>query len=333
MRGKIKTFVNKCLSVSYMGEGWNNKLIQDLIEAGRTIGYIETISNKADKLHLSIKNSDEKRFIHEFEQVTRFAIARLGLKGKKVRIAFDVTEDKTWCKNNYNLRASSKEHHINSWQYLNVAIVCPYFIPLMSIPYTQIRNLDDLVINLLEYTRRLPFVVDLYLFDRGFYHGHLIDFLENRKGRKPFPYLMLVPKKGKIKEFAEQTINLRYFEHEIKYKKDQTSWKTKTKIICRRIDEDVCWCYATNQKPSLLLLSRYSQRWNIETGFRIHDEARIKSKSKHMMIRYFYHLIGMLLVILWRIENLDKSYTFKGYLKETEDYFKLVEIKELWMPP
>ena len=328
----LKTFVNKCLSLSYLGENWNNNLIQSIIEAGRTISYVETLNpSKTDKFHLEIKQRDEKTFMHEFEKVVRFAIAKLKLK--KVKIAFDTTEDLTWMKESYNLRPSAYDKHLPAWQYLNVSIVEPFFLPLMSIPYRQIDHLDNLVIDLLNYMNSLRLNINLILFDRGFYHGYLIDYLENRKGHRPFPYLMLVPKKGKIKDFANETQNFKYYEHVIKYNKNQSTWRVQTKIIARRIDEKTCWCYVTNQKPSLFLVSQYGKRWNIETGFRIHDEARIKSKSRHSVIRFFYHLLGMLLVVLWRIQNKIKYYVFKRYLKYVEYQFYPNYIKEVLPPP
>ena len=65
--------------------------------------------------------------MHEFEQIVRFAIAKLKLK--KIKIAFDTTEDLTWMKKSYNLRPSAYEKHLPAWQYLNVSIVvlCPEF--------------------------------------------------------------------------------------------------------------------------------------------------------------------------------------------------------------
>ncbi len=40
-----------------MGENWVNKLDQSIVEAGRTISYIETLDpSKADKFHLAIRN-------------------------------------------------------------------------------------------------------------------------------------------------------------------------------------------------------------------------------------------------------------------------------------
>lgn len=214
-----------------------------------------------------------------------------------------------------------------------MSIVEPYFIPLMSVPYTMLDSLDNLVIDLLKYIKTLPISVGLVLFDRGFYHAHLIDYLEGKHRGYSWNYLMLVPANQKVKEYIAQTDSFNFFHHEFKYSKDKNSWKPSTIIIVRRIDEKTCWCYATNQKPNLLLIMEYRKRWNIETGFRIHDEARIKSKSKNSLIRFFYHLLGMLLIILWKLQNKVRHYVFKRYLKYVEYQFYSKEIKELLAPP
>ena len=99
MSSILKTFINKCLSVSRLGDKWFNELLQNVVEAGRTISYVETLGNKADTLHLEIKQRDKKTFMHEYEKEVRFALAKLKLK--KVKIAFDTTEDLTWMKENY----------------------------------------------------------------------------------------------------------------------------------------------------------------------------------------------------------------------------------------
>lgn len=320
--------MNKSLSLSRLGDKWFNQLIQNVVEAGRTISYVETLGNKADTFHLEIKQRGKREFMHEFEKAVRFSIAKLNLK--KVKLAFDVTEDKTWMKDSYNIRPSAYDEHLPSWQYLNVSIVDPYFIPIMSIPYTMFSNLDNMVIDLLNYINSLSINVELLLFDRGFYHSHLIDYLNS----KDWPYLMLIPQRGKnLKDKINGTKNINYFNHELTYRKSHSKWKTNTTIMIKRIDEDTAYCYATNQKPSLLLIREYTKRWNIETGFRVHDEARIKSKSRNKMIRYFYHLIGMLLIILWRMQNKVSYYVFKKYLKFVEYQFYPDEVKRVMQPP
>lgn len=332
----LRNFIDKCLSLLRLGEEWSNNLTQGIIEAGRTISYVETIApNKADSLHLAIKKCEGKTFMHEFEEVVRFALAEL--KTKNVMLGFDTTEDLTWMKYDYNLRYSVYDKPLTSWQFLNVSIIDPFYLPLMSIPYRQIDDLDNLVIDLLNYIETLPIIIDLILFDRGFYHAHLIDYLNNIKGKKSWPYMILVPERKAQKNYINQTRNenklFAYYRHIFNYQKDKTSWNPSTTIMVKIIDENVAWCYATNQKPALVLCREYSKRWNLETGFRVHDEARIKSKSKNPLVRYFYHLVGMVLVILWKLQNSIRIIVFKRYLKWLEYQFNSDEIKRVVKPP
>ena len=338
MRNIIKDFSVKCLSLSYLGEDWNNNLLQSIIEAGRTISYVETLNpSKADKFHLSIKGSDKKTFMREFEKIVRFAIVELGLKNKRIKIGFDTTEDLTWIKSCLGVRAAIYERGLMSWQYLNVSIVEPFFMPLMSIPYTIFDNLDNLVIDLLKYIKTLPFIVELILFDRGFYHAHLIDYLNGKNRGWSWPYLMLVPERKAQKKYIFQTIKegkrFASYNHVFNYSKNKSKWHPCTTIMVRVVDKNTVWCYATNQKPSLKLCLEYPKRWNLETGFRVHDEARIKSKSKNSLIRFFYHLLGMLLIILWRLQNRIKTYVFKRYLKLIEYQFYPKKVRALLVPP
>ena len=55
--------------------------------------------------------------------------------------------------------------------------------------------------------------------------------------------------------------------------------------------------------------------------FRVHDEAKIKTKSKEPVVRLFYFILGMLLVLLWNIYAKQKM-TFKLFI------IKLMENKK-----
>ncbi len=308
-----------------MSQKWLNRLVEGIIEASRTRSYIETYNpSQSDLFHKEVKNSDKRYFMKQFEKLIRFALPKLNLKN--VKIAFDVTEDITWSKKSLHTRASAYKHHLQSFSFLSVSIVEPYFIPLMSIPYTMFDNLDNLVIDLVEYVKSLPLKIDLALFDRGFYHAHLIDYLT----KVEMPYLIFVPKTKTIKRYCDETENIKYFDHEMKYFKDKSSFHVRTNIIIRRV-EDRYWCYATNLQPCFELMTEYKKRWNIETGFRIHDEAGIKSKSSHLLIRFFYHLLGMLLIVLWRLQSQVRHVVFKRYLKDVQLFYS--EIRVIRPPP
>lgn len=40
---------------------------------------------------------------------------------------------------------------------------------------------------------------------------------------------------------------------------------------------------------------------------------KLKSKSKILLIRFFYHLLGMLLVLIWRLELINKKLFLKDF--------------------
>ena len=333
----VKMFLNKSLSVFRLGKAWFNRLISSLFEAGRTISYVETVNPvQSDSLHKDIKQCDPAALKRAYEQCVRISLKLL--RNHRVKLAIDVTEDPYWGKEgSFNTRAKVHELSDESWQYVNLSVVEPHFIPLMSLPYRQVDSLDELVMDLLEYAKTLPISIDLVLFDRGFYHAKLIDYLENCRGKHPLPYLIFVPKNKAIVNYLAQTSgSLGIFRHEMVHCKDKTEWHPKTTIvICKgigknKIGEPIDWCFATNQRPSISLVREYRKRWNIETGFRIHDEAKIKTKSSNPMIRYFYHLLGMLMILSWRLRNRFVKYiVFKRFLRIIEYAFRA----ELSKPP
>ena len=318
--------MDKCLSVLKHGKAWFSRLIASLIEAGKCHSYIETFnSSQSDTFHKAIKESDSQIFKKEFEKAVKRALKSLRLG--RVKVAIDVTEDPYWgAYGSYNTRAKVHLKSEESWQYVNLSIVDPKFIPLMSLPYRQVDDLKKLTIDLLEYLRTLPLKIDLVLFDRGFYIGELIDYLENKNGKRSLPYLIFVPKNEAIKRYINQTKGkIGRFYHQINYSMKKSTWRPFTNIvICKGIGKNkdgkpYDWCFATNQQASLKLVGIYRKRWNIETGFRIHDEAQIKSKSSNPLIRYFYHLLGMLIILVWRIKRkIYPKLQFKRFLKFLE---------------
>ena len=58
--------------------------------------------------------------------------------------------------------------------------------------------------------------------------------------------------------------------------------------------------------------------------FRVHDEARIKSKSINPLVRLFYFMISMLLLFIWNLSFKEK-YTFKKFVINLEQMLKNIE--------
>ena len=313
-------------------------LCADIFEASKTISYIETVGNKADTLHKYIAWSDERALKQAYELQARDCLKKLGLKD--VELAIDGKQDLYYGKNgSINVRQIKPEYGAEeAWEFITLSIIYPIRIPLMAIPYKQGDDIAKICIELLEYARRLPIRIRKVLFDRGFYIWHLIDYLESRMQGKSLPYLILVPQNDAVKEFINKTEgSLGVFKHSTKYSKDKSTWKPSTTIVvCKNAGmndkgEPYDMVFATNLKPSYSLVLEYKKRWNIETGFRVMEEGKIKTKSNNPLVRLFYFLLRCLLALLWVLNNcIRRPLTYKSYLRNVE--YKLRR-EEGYKPP
>ena len=284
----LKSVSNSCRVATH-------KIISALVEAGRTISYVETVSNKADTLHRHLKNVHELDLKKAFEFNTRKAIGRMGLG--RVVLAIDTTQELYYGKNGIlNVRQIERGKGTDeAFTYLVISVVEPKPLPLMALPYKQGDDVTTLVKELIAYARSLPFIIKLILCDRSFYIWDLISYLSSIHMK----YLIFVPQNKAMKKYIAQTNLIASYEHVRKYNKYKTNFFGKTKIV---IIEDVInknnyyWCFATNLKQSVYLIYKYKQRWQIETDFRVQDEARIKTKSNYAIIRYFYFMTSLVLV-------------------------------------
>lgn len=305
-----------------------DEIITDLVEAARTISYVETIGNKADTLHRHVKNNSNLDLKRAFEFNTKKAISRMGLG--RVVLAVDPTMDLYYGKNGkLNVRQIKEERGASeAFAYVVLSVVEPRPLPLMALPYKQGDDVTALIKELLDYAKSLRITIGHVLFDREFYIGDLISYLSSERIR----YLILIPKTYSVKQFIEQTDSLSSFDHIIKYNKYMSNWKAHTKIVIIKdylVDKktgrlkECDWCFATNLKHSLYLIFKYKKRWQIETDFRVHDEARIKSKSNEPIVRYFYFMTSLVLMANWEVNRImSPNVCFKKYLKLVQEKFE-----------
>lgn len=320
VKGCIKTFSKLKVKVS--------RLISSMVEAGRTNSYVETTSNKADTLHRHIKESDERIMKKAFEFNTRKAIGRMGMR--KAILAIDPTKELYYGKNGkMNVRQIPYDNGTGeAFFFVVLSIVKPKPLPLMAIPCKQGDDLTKILKELLEYARSLPITIEHVLFDREFNIGELIDYLLSKK----IKYLIFVPENSAMKRYIAETDEIASFNHVMKYNKYFSNHLVETKIVIIKDKffskkknrwEDFYWCFATDLRTSRDLIRKYKQRWQIETDFRVQDEAKIKSKSNEPIIRYFYFLASLILVANWEVNRLSHpTICFKKYLKFVQEEFE-----------
>ena len=132
-----------------------HKIVAALVEAARTISYVETVSNKADTLHRHIKQNSENDIKKSFEFNTRKAIGRMGLG--RVTLAIDTTHELYYGKNG-KLNVRQKKHENGTGEafvYVVLSVVKPNPLPLMALPYRQGDDMTTLVKELLDYAKSL----------------------------------------------------------------------------------------------------------------------------------------------------------------------------------
>ena len=88
-------------------------------------------------------------------------------------------------------------------------------------------------------------------------------------------------------------------------------------IYHKKSDKEYDWVFATNIKEIALgkIIKEYKRRWRIETGFRVQDEAKIRSKTKEMKTRYFYFMFQQVLQTQW-VCFYKKEVNFKQFIIE-----------------
>ena len=305
-----------------------------LVKVAKSNSYVETLGENSDSIHLWIKKGYEEDFKAAFEKQARKAIKRLNIS--YARLAFDATHEPFYGKTRslYIFDTPKDKKYDGEFRYITVCLITRNKqIPLMALPLIH-GSQTRLVLELLKYCQTLFKKIRLALFDRGFYIGELIDYLEAEK----IKYIIFVPKKkGKIENYLEKTKGLGKYKHEMKYSKDKSCWKPKTTIVvCKQIGRNkngklLDWIFASNInfRTRVEYVYYYKRRWQIETNYRVEDESRIKSKSCNYMIRYFYFLVSLLLHLFWIVnKNLNCYAPFKKYLDNIEqellfDYLKL----------
>ena len=193
-------------------------------------------------------------------------------------------------------------------------------IPLLAIPVTLGCNRAELAEELILFAKSL-LKIRVVLFDRGFVNSELIDRLNVLK----IKYLIFAKKITQIDYLLHLVDNSEVIQnHEMDYTKDKSTIKVKTNLVLikAQYEKEFDWCFYTNLhlEDARNFIYLYKKRWQIETNFRVEDEAKIKSKSTNPLVRYFYFMMSLLLHALWLI---FKKKQFKLFLINLEHYFLL----------
>ncbi|MBI2672071.1 transposase [Candidatus Woesearchaeota archaeon] len=321
----IVNFLNKALAPFKRNSKIDSRVYSNVLLkiAGRNT-YIETLTDKADSFHRRVENSYEESIINSFTKLISKLVKHTKLT--KVKLAIDITDEDFYGKtSNLWIHGWTGEKGVRGkFKYIVLSRVDEFKIPIMALPFYVGMNISKAINFLLELARRLFRSISVVLFDRGFYSGKIIQLLENLRVN----YLMFIPKNKAINRYLEEMrgFSSREAEHEIKWNANKTMNKIKTKLVLiknfiGKNNKIYDWCFATNLSFAFAneYIFLYKKRWQIETNFRVEDEAKIKSKSANYMVRYFYFMFSLLLHALWLI--FGKKIQFKRFIYELENLF------------
>jgi hypothetical protein len=292
--------------------------------------YLETVGSHADSIHRAIKQVPASNIYWEYRRAVEILGTRFNLINLDVVLAFDYTDE--------NFYGDVQGMWIHGWtganavigkfKFLTCAIVSsniPQKIPLISIPIHVGHNMAKEVTWCLSIVEPLVNSIKLILFDRGFYSKELMLTLSNTN----YPYLIFVPKNKKINNQLEQMeiADKKMIKYPFKFYKNKTTLHGETtlaflkQIFDPKSNKVFDWSFATNQSSINLdyIIATYKGRWRIETGFRVQDEACIKSKSKEAMIRFFFFAYEQHLQLLWIILYKDEV-SFKEFLLDMYEF-------------
>jgi len=326
----LDTFVDRALKLKPKGPSLSGfHFTRDLLRAAASNTYLETVGKRADSIHLAIKKVPSSEVYWEYSKAVRIIGKRFNLSEQDVVLALDHTAEDFYgdVQGSWIHGWTGEEGVTGKFKFLTCALVSsdiPEKIPLFSIPVQVGYNLAKNVIFCLSVVRSMVRSIKLVLFDRSFYSKELIMALTD----SGYPYLIFVPANkmvaAELKQMAEGERKTVHYEFELN--KDKTVLKGETtlaflkKVIDPTNGKVFDWSFATNQERINLdyIVPTYKGRWRIETGFRVQDEARIKSKSKEIRVRFFFFIYEQLLQLLWAVLYKDEV-SFKEFLLELSE--------------
>lgn len=309
---KIVDFIHKTFSIK--PNGYESKDFAALLAiASAYRGYVETVNDKdlpnADTLHNRIKQDTYiLSLLESFLNITKKYLPRL--KGKTAIVIADITYDPffghdsadTWVHGYKPAKGC-----MGCYKFLAIHLIVGnkrYFV--YAIPVNIVENQADVLEEALDYIKGYNIKAKAVLLDRGFADSKILELLRRRR----IKHLVLYPKHSNIKKIIKQ-MKRNYINRKFKVR------GVETRLVIGK-QEKITWVFVTDMEFVDLVkyIKLYKKRWNIETGFRMQDEAQIKTKSTHIEIRYFYFLIALLLYNCWKV--LKEKISFRRFLIEVQ---------------
>ena len=286
-----------------------------LVKASEANTYVETVApSLADSLHLTIRKNYPETLSYEFSRFAKSFLRKLHLGAVEV-IADVTTEDFYGKSSNLYIHGWTGEKGVQGkFHFLVLALrwrnkTLPFFAEMLPLGAFIAERLG----KALRFLQSFGVKVKHILLDRGFYSGDIIQTMKMEKVK----YLIFVPRYKSYRYMLESVESHAVVEHEIRFCKAKSKYSVKTNLALLKNSSGYDWIFASDLflEDASTYVSLYKKRWIIETMFRVHDEARIKSKSLKAEIRMFYFVVSLLLLFVWTL-FVKGSMPFKRFVIE-----------------
>lgn len=314
MNNKLRYFLNKNISISG-GKYKIRDYLHLLTTSATTNSFIESIckNNKfpnADTLHLKLKRNNIDNIVASFDKVMDLMLHSLPRNLWKVPIVVAIDET-------YEPFYGSK-HKMTPWifgykpvrgctgcyKFAVISIVCrtqKFVIGIVPILVGTAK--EEYLSKLIELVSN-KITIKHILLDRGFYSAKIFKYLLTNKQK----FICLCPKNSLTKKYFYQK-DLEYSViHSMKYNSDFSTNKINISLFIIKHYKGYNWLFASNLNLDHYkdYVHFYKHRWGIETTFRVCDQSRIPSKSKHISIRLFLFIFSILLYNIWTFFSKSK---------------------------
>lgn len=258
-----------------------------------------------------IRNLSVEEILGQFnsamERIIEVARGKGALEGK-LDLAIDLTDWRYYGDSDdpMVLRVKPKDGTTKAFVLATVyAIVDGQRFTLRAIPVGSLSNKEEILGELIDYAKNLVDIGTLYV-DRGFFTVDCIKVLKQKKIKFLMPAIKNDRVKKEMEEGHPRVVDFEYGVH----RKDPVNFN----LGIVENDKEEVKTFATNhdveEDELKKLFDMYSQRWGIETSYRVKHQFRAKTRTKYYEPRVFLFLLSVCLYNLWVLVNFQVAKRF-----------------------
>ena len=244
--------------------------IVPLLESAAYNSYLENTSNKADTIHIRIKESLISMMENAYLSYVKRISDNISLSKKEVILAFDYTDEDFYGDvQGFDIHGWKRKDAVTGhFKFLTCSIISdeiPEKIPLISVPIKLGHRKSSVVKECLFSIKDYVGEIKLILFDRGFYDNDLMYELTKLK----YPFLIFAKKLPEYKKFLEELEQGKTIVvHDYIVNKDKSNYEGENylaflkEIYDPRSEKNYDWIFATNVEKIALgnLIGTYKKR-------------------------------------------------------------------------